>query len=76
MNNLAVRQGLPVATWMELWDELQSSTDGTQSSSLVWNPDSCIAAPLYVSSTLSHSYIILPLILLYCDFIVKASSLA
>lgn len=34
MNNLAVRQGLPVATWMELWDELQSSTGVTLPMSL------------------------------------------
>lgn len=30
MNSLATRQGLPLATWIELWEELQGSTDNSQ----------------------------------------------
>jgi len=30
MNSLATRQGLPLATWIELWEELQESTDNSR----------------------------------------------
>ena len=66
MNSLATRQGLPLATWIELWEELQVSTDNSRPPtpvSLSSIPTSLSTPPSYLplySSFLPPSPLLLP----------------